>query len=64
MSDKTLSPTDPPILLAGLIAARRSGDATLARYFARQLRDRFGIVIRFIEMTQGEHRGSRADEYR
>jgi hypothetical protein len=60
MADKVLLPADPPILLAGLIAARRSGDMALARYFARQLRER-GIEIRFAELKQGgkrEHAGS------
>jgi hypothetical protein len=44
--EKTLSPTDPPILLAGLLAARKSGDKLLAEVFTRELRER-GIEIRF-----------------
>jgi hypothetical protein len=46
MRQKTLSPTDPPILLAGLIAARRAGDRLLARVFDRELRER-GIDVTF-----------------
>jgi hypothetical protein len=61
MSQKTLLPSDPPVLLAGLIAARRSGDVPLARYFARQLREH-GIVIRFaakpMEGSNREHADS------
>jgi len=64
MHAKSLSPNDPPILLAGLIAARRAGDAALARFFARQLRDQ-GITIRFVgEAKQGSRRGTRPDEHR
>jgi hypothetical protein len=53
---ETLSPTDAPILLAGLIAARRCGDKPLASYFARELRERFGIAIRFATVRKRECR--------
>jgi hypothetical protein len=45
---KTLRPTDPPILLAGLIAARRSGDRLLATVLRRELATRFGIAVHFL----------------
>ena len=48
MAKKTLSPTDPPILLAGLIAARKTGDRLLADVFRRELEQR-GITVRFAD---------------
>jgi hypothetical protein len=45
MSTDRLLPTDPPVLVAGLIAAVRSGDNSLAGYYRRELRAR-GITIR------------------
>jgi hypothetical protein len=45
-----LSPTDPPILLAGLIAARRSGDRLLAKIMEREL-EQCGIAVRFVHAT-------------
>jgi hypothetical protein len=42
-----LHPTDPPILLAGLIAARQSGDRLLAKVMTRELAQR-GITVRFL----------------
>jgi hypothetical protein len=42
-----LGPTDPPILLAGLIAARRTGDTLLATVLQRQLKS-CGIDVRFL----------------
>jgi hypothetical protein len=43
-----LGPSDPPILLAGLIAARRSGDKLLATVLKRELETQHGITIRFL----------------
>jgi len=42
-----LRSTDPPILLAGLIAARRSGDKLLTKVLHRELETR-GIAVRFL----------------
>jgi hypothetical protein len=65
ISEATLSPTDAPVLLAGLIAARRCGDKPLAKYFASELRERYGIVIRFAsELPQGGHHEQRPDQTR
>jgi hypothetical protein len=44
---ETLDPTDPPILLAGLIAARRTGDEMLEEVMQRGLEEH-GIVVRFV----------------
>jgi hypothetical protein len=53
---KTLTPADPPILLAGLIAARRTGDKLLAEVFMREL-ERLGILVRFRDRPiAGAHR--------
>jgi hypothetical protein len=46
-----LKPTDPPILLAGLIAARRIGDRMLTVVFERQLKA-CGIEVRFLATRQ------------
>lgn len=46
-TEPKLSPTDPPILLAGLIAARRCGDKMLADVFLRELQER-GIEVKFL----------------
>jgi hypothetical protein len=43
-----LGPNDPPILLAGLIAARRSGDKLLATVLKRELEAQHGITVRFL----------------
>jgi hypothetical protein len=65
MSEPTLLPTDAPVLLAGLIAARRCGDKPLARYFAGELRDRHGILVRFAaELWQEERPEDGPDETR
>jgi hypothetical protein len=42
-----LDTADPPVLLAILIAARRTGDRLLQSVAARELRERHGITIRF-----------------
>ena len=42
-----LDTADPPILLAILIAARRTGDRLLESVAMRELRDRHGIRVRF-----------------
>jgi hypothetical protein len=51
---ETLKPTDAPILVAGLIAARRSGDKMLATVLQRELEARFGICIRFLSDNQAD----------
>jgi hypothetical protein len=48
-----LGPTDPPILLAGLIAARRAGDKLLEDVLRRELMRR-GIDIRFFSKAETE----------
>jgi hypothetical protein len=47
--------TDPPILLAGLIAARRSGDQLLAKVMEREL-EQCGISVRFLANARREKR--------
>jgi hypothetical protein len=49
-----LAPGDPPILLAGLIAARSSGDKLLATVLKRELETRHGIMIRFLTEPPGK----------
>lgn len=46
-SEPKLSASDPPILLAGLIAARKVGDKLLIEVFQQSL-ERHGIEIKFI----------------
>ena len=43
-----LEPTDPPILLAILIAARRTGDDLLETVVRRQLEEKHQIAVRFL----------------
>jgi hypothetical protein len=56
-----LRPTDPPILLAGLIAARRAGDKLLAAVLRRELESRCGITVRFLTAPQAESEGRHGD---
>lgn len=42
-----LQPNDAPILVAGLIAAKKTGDKLLVDLFRRQLKERFGIAVQF-----------------
>jgi hypothetical protein len=51
---ESLRLTDPPILLAGLIAAKRSGDRLLATVLQRELQTRFRIAIRFLSENQAD----------
>ena len=44
---ETLGPNDPPILLAILIAARRTGDRLLEKVVRRELEDRHKIKVHF-----------------
>jgi len=44
---KTLDTADPPILLAILIAARRTGDRLLETVARRQLEERHKIKVQF-----------------
>jgi hypothetical protein len=44
--DRDLRPTDPPALVAILIAARKTGDNTLALVARREL-ERHGIKVSF-----------------
>jgi hypothetical protein len=63
MVEKNLLPSDPPILLAGLIAARQCGDKPLAKYFAGELWQRYGIEIHFVnKLNQRKGRGNRTEE--
>jgi hypothetical protein len=62
MSETTLLPTDAPFLLAGLIAARRCGDKRLACYFAGELRERHGIMVRFAAELSREERPEHGPE--
>jgi hypothetical protein len=41
-----LSPADPPTLLAGFVAAHKTGDKLLATVYRREL-ERLGILVRF-----------------
>jgi hypothetical protein len=45
--DPDLRPTDPPALVAILIAARKTGDKTLAHVARRELAERHGIKVSF-----------------
>jgi hypothetical protein len=45
--DDTLDTTDPPVLLAILIAARRTGDRLLQTIARRELEQRHRITVRF-----------------
>jgi hypothetical protein len=55
-----LTPTDPPILLASLIAARRSGDRLLMGVLQRELARR-GLAIRFLSDSKADREDTHAD---
>lgn len=42
-----LTPSDPTILLAGMIAAKKSGDLFLAEIYRRELEEKHGVKVRF-----------------
>ncbi len=46
-NDERLDTADPPILLAILIAARRTGDRLLETVARRQLEERHRITVQF-----------------
>ena len=48
-----LDTADPPVLVAILIAARRTGDRLLERVARRELEQRHGIKIRFAQDREG-----------
>jgi hypothetical protein len=55
-NNDTLNPTDPPVLVAGLISARKSGDKLLASILKREL-EHCGIKIQFLsEAKEGAPR--------
>jgi hypothetical protein len=49
-----LDPADPPILLAILIAARRTGDRLLETVARRELEERHKIKVRFARNPEAQ----------
>lgn len=49
-----LNTADPPILLAMLIAARRTGDELLERVARRELESKYSITINFAKPRERE----------
>jgi hypothetical protein len=62
-SDETLNTADPPVLVAILIAARRTGDGLLETVARRELECRHSITIHFGQKPgaaeSAEHCGGR-----
>jgi hypothetical protein len=56
--EQELRPTDAPVLIAGLIAARRTGDELLESICDRNLR-RLGIGVRFLSTFDPEVEGGK-----
>jgi hypothetical protein len=58
--DELLDPHDAPVLLAGLIAARRTDDGLLEDVMVRGLR-KHGIVVRFVRTPEPADHPEAAD---
>ncbi len=52
-SEEKLETSSPPLLLAMLIAARRTGDKLLANVARRELEERHRITVRFGRELRG-----------
>ena len=52
--------TDPPALLAVLLAAKRSGDRSLERVAKRELAEHYGIEVKIKKTTDANREANRA----